>query len=538
MKTAVYILLGSATLLIFVVLGVEWWIGSKIRRMAEKEIADRTDGAVRVEIGRVRVNLLKRSVTLRDLTLSTDTSKLEAFLSGADSVGVEIGKIALKGVHFSLKGDDKYISLKSLEIDKPNITLVLDGKQSEDTESPDQLLSLRDKMLAQVGRISVGEVRLRDANLRMANGTRNSYAAKGLTVEADGFLYNPARMPDARPLFCDDVRLTASKLSARFLVTAQLLEAENIELSMSDSSLSLVNVRMIPQYGKAEYAWKVARHTDWTQAIVGNIIAQGVDYNRMWHELSFCVDTLTVKDAEIASYKNRRIVRKEQFKPMLHEMIQGVPFGLEIGTTEIVNAHAVYEELSASGDKPGRITFDGLNGVFRGITNRPDTTDFFYTLTASGRVMDAALLRAIFRFPAHPSNDRFEVEGTLGPVNLKVFNRMLEPLAEADIRSGHLDGLSFTIVGNHKEAGITMKMRYNDLSVGLLKEGAGGRKKERKLISGLVNFMLIKSANPDRKGLRTVQGEAVRDTTRSQFNYLWKTLVAGVKGSVGFPGSK
>lgn len=538
MKTAVYILLGSVTLLIFVVLGVEWWIGSKIRRMAEKEIADRTDGAVRVEIGRVRVNLLKRSVTLRDIALSTDTSKLEAFLSGADSVGVEIGKIALKGVHFSLKGDDKYISLKSLEIDKPNITLVLDGKQSDDSKSPDQLLSLRDKMLAQVGRVSVEQIRLSDANLRMANGTRNSYAAKGLTVEADGFLYNPARMPDARPLFCDDVRLTASKLSARFLVTAQLLEAENIELSMSDSSLSLANMRMIPQYGKAEYAWKVARHTDWTQAIVGNIIAQGVDYNRMWHELSLCVDTLTVKDAEIASYKNRRIVRKEQFKPMLHELIQGVPFGLEIGTTEIVNAHAVYEELSASGDKPGRITFDGLNGVFRGITNRPDSSDFFYTLTASGKVMDAALLRAIFRFPAHPSNDRFEVEGTLGPVNLKVFNRMLEPLAEADIRSGHLDGLSFTIVGNHKEAEVTMKMRYNDLSVGLLKEGAGGRKKERKLISGLVNFMLIKSANPDRKGLRTVQGEAVRDTTRSQFNYLWKTLVAGVKGSVGFPGSK
>lgn len=538
MKTAVYILLGSATLLIFVVLGVEWWIGSKIRRMAEKEIADRTDGAVRIEIGRVRVNLLKRSVTLRNMTLSTDTSKLEDYLSGADSLGAEIEKIALRGIRFSLKGDDKYISLKSLEIDKPNISLVLDGKQSEDTESPDQLLSLRDKMLAQVGRISVGEVRLRDANLRMANGTRNSYAAKGLTVEADGFLYNPARMPDARPLFCDDVRLTASKLSARFLVTAQLLEAENVELSMSDSSLSLANVRLIPQYGKAEYAWKVARHTDWTQAIVGNVIAQGVDYNRMWHELSLCVDTLTVKDAEIASYKNRRIVRKEQFKPMLHEMIQGVPFGLEIGTTEIVNAHAVYEELSASGDKPGRITFDGLNGVFRGITNRPDTTDFFYTLTASGKVMDAALLRAIFRFPAHPSNDRFEVEGTLGPVNLKVFNRMLEPLAEADIRTGHLDGLSFTIVGNHKEAGVTMKMRYNDLSVGLLKEGAGGRKKERKLISGLVNFMLIKSANPDRKGLRTVQGEAVRDTTRSQFNYLWKTLVAGIKGSVGFPGSK
>ncbi len=537
MRTAVYIVLGTATLLIFVVLGVEWWLGAKIRRTVEKEIADRTDGAVHIEIGRVKVNLIRRSVTLRDITVSGDVVKLQDDVPGIDAIGASVEKISMKGVRFNLKGE-KYISLHSLEIDRPDLSLSLDGKQQEDEGMPEHLLSLRDRMLGQVGRLSVARIRLRDANIRLSNKNRNNYAAKGLTVEADGFLYNPARMPDARPLFCDDVRLSVSKISARFLVTAQLVEADDVEACFGDRTLSLDNVRLIPQYGKAEYAWKVARHTDWTQAIVGNVIAQGVDYNRMWHELTLSIDTLTVKDAEVASYKNRRIVRKEQFKPMLHEMVQGVPLGLEIGTVEIIGAHAVYEELSASGDRPGRITFDNLNGVFRGLTNRPDSSDFFYTLTASGKVMDTALLRAVFRFPAHPTNDRFEVEGTLGPVNLKVFNRMLEPLAEAAISSGHLDGLSFAIAGNHKEAQVSMKMRYNDLSVAMLKEGSNGRKRERKLMSGLVNLVLIKSSNPDRKGLRTVRNEAVRDTTRSQFNFLWKTLMAGIKGSVGFPGSK
>ncbi|WP_298062119.1 hypothetical protein [uncultured Rikenella sp.] len=536
MKTALYVLLGTATLLIFVVLGVEWWIGSKIRRTVEKEIADRTDGAVKLRIGRVRVSLHKRTVLLRDIAVGVDTSKVGVFLSGADSVGVEIGKIALRGIRFSRKGE-KYISLRSLEIDKPRITLVVDGRQPE-ADPAGRLLGLRDKILAQVGRISAGEVRLCDAEIRMSNGTRNSYAVQGLTLEADGFLYNPARMPDARPLFCDDVRLTVSKLSARFPITAQMLEAEHVELGLSDRTLSMANIRLIPQYDKAEYAWKVARHTDWTQAIVGSVIAQGVDYNRMWHERSLAVDTLTVKDAEVASYKNRRIVRQEQFKPMLHEMIQGLPFAVEIGTAEIVNARAVYEELSASGDRPGRITFDGLNGVFRGITNRPETTDTFYTLTASGKVMDTALLRAVFRFPAHPANDRFEVEGTLGPVNLQVFNRMLTPLAEADIRSGRLDGLSFSVAGNHKEAEVTMKMRYSDLSVALLREGSGGRKRERRLLSGLVNFMFVKSSNPDHKGLRTVRAQAVRDTAKSPFNFLWKVIAGGIKSSTGFPGAK
>lgn len=533
MRTTIYVVLGTASLLIFVVLGVEWWIGAKIRRTARKEIADRTGGALHLEIGRVRVSLVNRSVTMRDITVTADLSKMDDYVPGVAALDVEIRKIALKGLRFSLKGE-KYISLRSLEIDQPNISVVLNGKD----ESPDQLFSLRDRILSQVGRVSAREVRLRDANVRMANGDRNSYAAKGLTLEADGFLFNPARMPDVRPLFSDDIRLTVSKISARFLITAQLLEAENVEACISDRTLSLANIRLIPQYGKAEYAWKVARHTDWTQAVVGEVVAQGVDYYRMWHELALSIDTLTVKDAEVTSYKNRRIVRKEQFKPMLHEMIQGVPVGLEIGTAEIVNAHAVYEELSASGDKPGRITFDGLNGVFRGITNRPDTTDFFYTLAASGKVMDTVQLRAVFRFPAHPTNDRFEVEGTLGPASLRIFNRILEPLAEAAIRSGQLEGLSFSIIGNHKEASVNMKMRYDDLSVILLRTDSEGRKRERKVMSGLVNLMLLKSANPDRKGLRTVKNMAVRDTTRSQFNFLWRALLAGIKGSVGFPGSK
>ena len=81
-------------------------------------------------------------------------------------------------------------------------------------------------------------------------------------------------------------------------------------------------------------------------------------------------------------------------------------------------------------------------------------------------------------------------------------------------------------------------MRYTDLSVTMLREDAGGRKRERRLMSGLVNLMLIKSSNPDRKGLRIVRSTAVRDTSRSQFNYLWKTLLTGIKGSVGFPGAK
>lgn len=538
MRTAIYIVLGTATLLILVVLGVEWWLGAKIRRTVEKEVADRTDGAVKLDIGHVGVSLVNRTVTLKGIALSADTARVGEYLPRVDSVGGEIGKIVLRGVRWRLKGDDRFVSLRAVEILDPRISLVLNAEKKVEPAGDSSSQGIRERIVALVGKLSVGRFLLRDASIKVVNPSKNSYAAKGLTIEADSLRIGPGEAPDLRPLFCDDIRIDIDKASVHFLVTAQLLEAEAIRAGVRDGRLALENIRLIPQYGKAEYAWKVARHTDWTQAIAGNIEARGLDYGRLWRDTVLSIDSLTLKDVEVASYKNRRIVRQEKFKPMLHEMVQGLPFGLEIAEVGLANAHVVYEELSATGDKPGRITFDSLNGTFRGVTNRTDDPDSMYTLTASGKVMDAGQLRAVFRFPAHPSNDRFEVEGTLGPMNLRVFNRILEPLADAGIHSGKLDGLSFTIAGNGKESQVTMKMRYDDLSVALLREGQDGRKHERRIMSGIVNLMLIKSSNPDRKGMREVRNAAVRDTTRSQFNYLWKNLLVGIKGSVGFPGSK
>lgn len=534
MKTVLYIVMGTAAVLFLVMLGVQWWLGSRLRRAAEKEVADRTGGAVQLRIGGVGINLLRRAVTLSDVSLAGVPEQLGKWLPGVDSVGAEIGRIAVRGIRFRLRGADKHLSVGSLEIDSAHVSVVT---VAADTLRQAAGESWRERLAEAVGTLAVKRIGIRCADFQVARTGRNSYKTRGLNLEAEGFRLAPEGT-DQRPLFCDDVRLTVGKASVRFVQTAQLLEADSLDVGLTAGTLSLSNVRLIPQLPKAEYAWKVPRHTDWTQVIVGGLRAKGIDYGLLWRDTMLKVDTLTLEDVEVASYKNRRIVRKERFKPTLSEMVKRVPFGLEVGTAEIVNAHVVYEELAATGERPGRISFDGLNGVFAGLTNRPDSTDFFYTLSASGKVMNAGLLHVVARFPAHASNDRFEVEGTLGPVNLKVFNRILEPLADAGVRTGHIDGMKFSIMGDHRAAEVEMEMRYDDLSVALLRGMKDGRRTERTLMSGIVNTMLIRSSNPDRKGLRVVRHRAERDTTRSQFNYLWRTLLAGIRGSVGFPGAK
>lgn len=547
MAIVLYIILGTALLLIFLVLGIEWWLAAKIRRMARKELVELVGDSVQLEIARVRVSLLKRSVTLREITITAGPVADGAARLPVDSLSAAIDKITVRG--FRSRGDQgtagRSLSLQLLEIENPNVKLVLkdcpnraevdEHADSEEKSENRTLQALGEALAARIGTVTAGQIRVRGANLRVTNGSRNCYAAKGAMFEVDRF--STAKDATQRPFMCGDIRFSAAKASVRFMQTAQLLEAEKIRLGMTQRSVSLRNVRLIPQHGKAEYAWKVARHTDWTQVIVGSVDVQGVDFDRLWRETLLQVDSIRVEKLDVASYKNRRIVRQERFKPMVHEMIQDVPFGLLIRKLEVVQAHAVYEELSASGAEPGRISFDHVNGVFRDVTNCPGDEGDYFTLIASGKVMDLAQLRVVLRFPAHASNDRFEVEGTMGPLDLRLLNGVLEPLSEAAIRSGQLDGLAFDITGTRSRAQVDMKMRYRDLSLTMLREDAAGRKRERRLMSSFVNLMLIKGANPDRKGLRVVRHVVVRDTTRSQFNYLWKTLLAGIRGSVGFPGS-
>ncbi len=539
MRTALYILLGTATLLIFVVLGIERWLGARLRRAVEKTLAERMGGAVELTVGRVGVSLWSRTVTVRDVTVRSDGSRLAPFLPGVETLEADISRIALRHIRFRLGKSapdrPKYLSLRSVEIDAPRIVCTVNGDRTPDSVKTGVASRLRETICARLGSLSVERIVLHHGEIQAVEPGQNRYAAKGVTAEAAGFLISSEASVESRPLFCDDLRIAVQKASAHFLVTAQLLEVGPAELSVRDERLLLENIRLVPQYAKADYAWKTEHHTDWTLVLASGVEAEGVDFGRLWREGSVSVGRISVRDAEVASFKNRRIVRQERFKPLWHEMIHRLPFGLEVGTVEIVRARVVYEELAATGTAPGRISFDDLNGALRGLTNRPSAPDSMYTLTASGKVMNTGQLRVVVRIPAALSNDRFEAEGTLGPMSLDLFNRILQPLADAGIRTGRLEGLSFSISGDSRTAQATVKMRYEDLSVRLLRRDGDPRRRERKWASGFVNLLVIRSSNPDRKGLRTSRSTVERDPLRSQFNYLWRGVLGGIKESVGLP---
>ena len=146
--------------------------------------------------------------------------------------------------------------------------------------------------------------------------------------------------------------------------------------------------------------------------------------------------------------------------------------------------------------------------------------------------MDRGVMRASFRLPIAPRTDLFEVEGPLGAMSIPDVNPMIEPLVKIRVVSGELDDLKFRIKGDSIQSKVDMVFLYRDLKVRLLKE-KDGEIKVRSFFTTLANGLIFTENNPNHRGERQVEATAERDVYRSQFNYLWRSLLAGLKKSIG-----
>ncbi|MCD8185808.1 MAG: hypothetical protein LUD68_04925, partial [Rikenellaceae bacterium] len=149
----------------------------------------------------------------------------------------------------------------------------------------------------------------------------------------------------------------------------------------------------------------------------------------------------------------------------------------------------------------------------------------YIELYANAWLMGQGDLSAVVSLPVDPHNSHFEVKAVLSDTPLTALNPVIRPLANVEIKSGHLTRMDFTMVGNNSSASVDMTLRYEELKIELLKQQVGGWR-ERTGLSNLVNWAVIKSDNPDERGPRTAQTTVERDPYRSAYNYVWKGISA------------
>ena len=535
MKRAL-IITGLIIAIIFIAeLGVQLWLEAKVRHAVGHSVASLGDSTSRIDIGRVSVNLLRRSITLHDVA-----AHIGGIRSGdkTATLYLRMGRLGAGGINIK---DSTLIlgrleaELKEISVAKDSLAVSRNISRKKEPHHDSGKPAAGRKITGKIKGVEIGEIRFGAGSMTQVTvGGRDtvSLSVKGLKASISGFgSYADTPGGLAGALKNSRIEATARELEYGLPKVISRLRLDTVTLDSQKGTLTMTSLSLTPLTSKELYPYRTGR--DWVEVVTGAIECSGIDFGRMAESRELHIDSIGIAGAELRDRKDRNAHQLERYRYLFWETIHRWPFSIEVGKVAIRDLYAHYEEIAAGADTPGVIFFNRIDADLEGLTNMPSSTNQYMTLKASGRVMDEAVVSATMLLPVHPDNDLFHVTGSLGEMDMEPFNAILDPLVrQARIKSGRIKRMDFKIEGREHRSSTVMTFLYDGLDVEMLRI-KDGKPIERTLLTNIANWFVIDDSNPLHGKIRTTETSATRDTSRSQFSYLWRSLMEGIKESVG-----
>src|SRR5690606_35842853 len=133
-----------------------------------------------------------------------------------------------------------------------------------------------------------------------------------------------------------------------------------------------------------------------------------------------------------------------------HQKIIAVNQLLDFDTVFVKNVDIAYHELSRRYLREGAITHQKAQGNLTNVTNGTVSLkkDGFMRADLKASLMGSGTLHAIFGFDMLSDVGSHTYKGTLGPMQLRAFNRILTPLLNISFASGNIHRIRFDMLGN------------------------------------------------------------------------------------------
>ena len=231
-------------------------------------------------------------------------------------------------------------------------------------------------------------------------------------------------------------------------------------------------------------------------------------------------------------------VKPTEKKKLIQQTIKEAPVYLLIDSLQLNDAQITYQEKVEEETKPGNINFVNLQASVSNITNDSIMLQEGAIMTASAQtyIMGVGKLQADFNFSLGAVENYHSIKGTASSMQMEVINPMLQYVAFAEVQSGTVNRLNFEVKLNENTSTGSMEFFYEDLKIDLLNKGEKEGKKG--LVSFFANTFIIKKANPLNEKFRPGQMYFERDKNKSMINFWWKSLLSGLKDSMGLPSDK
>lgn len=317
------------------------------------------------------------------------------------------------------------------------------------------------------------------------------------------------------------------------------LKAKTLNLSKSrhSSFISLDSPELIPGHKKYQFARKKGHQSDRFQLTIDNITSRAVDFNDLFKNQQFYCRLLTIKNPRLEVFRDKNIPKKPNRPPKKfpQQLLRELEFKVRIDHIRISNGFIDFIEHARGAKIAGKVFVNEIQANIENVTNYPGLLEEKPSigLTASAKIMGKGNLKASFTIPINDKKNTFNFSGSLGMMDMRVFNSILVTNSQIRIRSGTIDRAEISARGDNRLTKGKMKLFYRNLKISLLKVKAGGKYKKRGFKSLMANIFIRQNNPKQGKPIKVGEILYIREQPISIFAFIWKSILSGFKSSVG-----
>jgi len=502
------------------------------------------DGAYDLEASSLKVNSYPANIILKGIKVTRIISPNEK--PGSISLlNLSVPEIRLNGFYFDRAIFDNKWQLDALSINHPSAELIMNRVAGQSGTSrrldPESLIRIPRFMKT----ILLGNASIEGAdillNIKQPDQTR-IYRLKEAILRVTNFKVDSCthlKLDSARLFNADDISFSAPGYSWVSSDSMYTYAFNRFGFSTGSASAFLDSVSITPNYSKNDFSQKLGWQTDRIVLQVPGIKISHLDFRKLISERQLFAAKINLDGLNFQSYRDKRLPFPSWQRPLMPgKMVDRISFPLSVDTVTLSNGYASYEEQT--GDEPGRIFFDQMTATITGLStpsakSRAEDRRKDLDLHGTTRLMGLAPAEAWFHFQAGSPSDSFEFFATVGELYLPAINPMLSKLVPASITLGTANSTEIIrINADSSKATGSMTFRYNDFAIRLHPTKAGTwHLIEQSLLTELVNLLLANSNPNDAGKLKTGVIYFERDPSKGFFNFIWKSILSGLKSTMG-----
>lgn len=511
----------------------------------KKIVLTSSDSLYNVSFSDAQLHVLRGEIDIDNIVFTPDTAvynrRKQLHLAPNNLVELRVKRLIISHMHpfklyFQRKLDVGMVMLK-----EPEIKVSYELNHKKDTTTNDRRTTWQ-KISKTLHSIHIGEIRIGDIKLTYADYLKGDKPAitklKEMSVAATDLLIDSTTQTDrSRMLFCRNIDVALANFSSRSPNGLYNYQIKNVELSTQTSRVKVEGLDIQPI--RAEVFFDKTYH-DQFRIHLDSLRLDHFDFQTYHKYRIFRVSTMTMNSGSLAITGNPRQAptKKDRIKSFPNIALHEVNADINIDTIRAYRVRISYTEFNQKSNKTGRINFDNTEGIITHVTTNRDSLNKNSHCVAhiSSWFMNTGKLNFVLDLDLADSKGSFSYKGSLGAMKLQAVNQATMPLALVKFNSGIVNQVDFDVVANARTAKGRISALYHDLNVTVLKaDTAHDRLKHMTIASLYANVMVLKHNNPDEANdpPRVAHVTYYRPDTVAFWGSIWKTILAGLKPSVG-----